>query len=65
MCQIKYFDLNILEMAELGDCKKFISQPTVQNMLTSVWIGQESYKTGLKKTLKVYIKLTFYEEKFH
>ena len=62
MCQIKYFDLNILEMAELGDCKKFISQPTVQNILTSVWIGQESYKTGLKKTLKVYIKLTFYEE---
>jgi hypothetical protein len=55
MCEIKYFNLNILEMAELGDCKKFISQPTVQNILTSVWLGQESYKTGLTKTLKVLI----------
>jgi hypothetical protein len=55
MCKIKYFNLNILEMAELGDCKKFISQPTVQNILTSVWLGQESYKTGFTKTFKVLI----------
>lgn len=55
MCEIKYFNLNILEMAELGDCKKFISQPTVQNILTSVWLGQESYKTGFTKTFKFLI----------
>ena len=60
MSKIMYFNLNILEMAEIGDCKKFISQPTVQNILTSVWLGQESYKTGFRKNLKVSFFLNLY-----
>ena len=60
MSKIMYFNLNILEMAEIGDCKKFISEPTVQNILTSVWLGQESYKTGFIKNLKVSFFLNLY-----
>jgi hypothetical protein len=59
MSKITYFNLNILQMAEIGDCKRFISQPTVQNILTSIWLGQESYKTGYRKTIKVSSSMTY------
>ena len=42
-------------MADESNCLKFISLPSVQNLVSSVWNGQISYKSGLLYNLKVFI----------
>ena len=42
-------------MAQIGDCKKFVAHPAVQNLLSSMWVGQSSYKIGFKQNLKFLI----------
>jgi hypothetical protein len=42
-----YNNLDCLQMADESNCLKFISLPSVQNLVSSVWNGQISYKSGL------------------
>ena len=48
-----YFDLNILEMAQIGRCKEFAAHSAVQNLLTSIWIGHSKYYESFNKNFKV------------
>ncbi len=50
-----YNNLDCLQMADESNCLKFISLPSVQNLVSSVWNGQISYKSGLIYNLKVFI----------
>jgi hypothetical protein len=50
-----YNNLDCLQMADESNCLKFISLPSVQNLVSSVWNGQISYKSGLLYNLKVFI----------
>ncbi len=53
--RILYFKTHTLQMAQIGDCKQFVAHPAVQNLLTSIWIGQISFKIGFKQNLKFLI----------
>jgi hypothetical protein len=55
-----YNNLDCLQMADESNCLKFISLPSVQNLVTSVWNGQITYKSGLLYNLKVSILIIFY-----
>ncbi len=50
-----YDDLDCITLATQGSCLVFISVPSVQNMLTTVWNGELDYEPALKAKLKVYI----------
>ena len=50
---VPYYKLNCLEMASEADCQKFIALPSVQNLLTEIWIGKIEFKDGIKNNLKV------------
>ena len=43
----KFYKTNVLEIARVSDCKKFISHPLVQNLLTIVWCGTSYNKASL------------------
>jgi hypothetical protein len=47
-----YNNLDCLQMADESNCLKFISLPSVQNLVSSVWNGQISYKSGLLYSFK-------------
>ena len=51
-----------LEMAQNGDCKNFIAHPSVQSVLTEIWVGKTAYQPGFKDKIKV--KLTLIEKYF-
>jgi hypothetical protein len=48
-----YEDLDCLELAIQGNCKKFISLTCVQNLITEIWNGEVNVKGGFKGSLKV------------
>ena len=50
---IPYFNLNCLEMAVEAKCLKFISLPSVQNLLTDIWNGKIVFKTSFKSGIAV------------
>jgi hypothetical protein len=53
MNKILYFQIDTLQMAQIGDCKQFVAHSAVQNLLTSIWLGQISFKIGFKQNMKV------------
>ena len=55
-----YNNLDCLQMADESNCLKFISLPSVQNLVTSVWNGQITYKSGLLYNLKVSILIILF-----
>lgn len=48
-------DINCFEMAVEGDCKLFLSSPTVQNVLTDMWYNKTIQKSSFKNEAMVYI----------
>ena len=40
MSKLKYLGHNCLELAEDGNCLKFMSTPTVQNWIETFWYGK-------------------------
>jgi hypothetical protein len=42
-----FFTNNVLEIAKFSECKKFISHPMVQNLLTTLWYGSSYHKASL------------------
>jgi hypothetical protein len=55
--EIKLFGTNCLEIANTGECEKFIAYPCVQNLLDTDWYGNTSTKSNLKATFKFLISL--------
>ena len=39
---IEFFQMTPLDMALIGDCKNFVSHPSVQNLLTKIWNGHSA-----------------------
>jgi hypothetical protein len=50
---IPYFGIDCLQMAVEARCLKFLALPTVQNLVTDIWNGKISSKSGFKAALKV------------
>ena len=55
--KIPYFNLDCLQMAVEANCQKFVSLTSVQNLLTDIWYGKVSSKSGIKANIKVKILL--------
>ncbi len=36
---VPYYNIDLLEMAVEGDSKKFVSHPSIQDLLTNIWHG--------------------------
>jgi hypothetical protein len=53
--KIPLYNLDCLQMAVEADCQKFVALTSVQNLLTGIWYGKVSSKSGVKATLKVYL----------
>jgi hypothetical protein len=51
--KIPFFNLDCLQMAVEADCQRFVALSSVQNLLTDIWFGKVTSKTGLKASLKV------------
>ena len=50
---IEFFQMTPLDMALIGDCKNFVSHPSVQNLLTKIWNGHSAQNNSLMNLLKV------------
>ena len=51
--KIPFFNLDCLQMAVEADCQKFVALSSVQNLLTDIWYGKVTSKSGAKASLKV------------
>lgn len=48
-----YYGIDTLEMAVEADCKKFVSQASVQKLLTDIWYGRVLKAADMKMNFKV------------
>lgn len=51
--EVSIFGLNCLEMAVIGNRKKFVATELVQNLLTQIWNGKVTSKTDLATRIQV------------
>lgn len=51
--EVSIFGLNCLQMAVIGNRKKFVSAALVQNLLTQIWNGKVTSRTDLATRIKV------------
>lgn len=58
--KIPMFNLDCLQMAVEADCQKFVSLSSVQNLLTDIWLGKVTSKSGSKATIKVSDSISSY-----
>ena len=50
---IPHYEIDSLQMAVEGDCKKFVPHSAVQNLLNKLWIGKYELKSDFA-LLKVF-----------
>jgi hypothetical protein len=46
--KIPFYNLDCLQMAVQADCQKFVALSSVQNLLTDIWHGKLTCKSGFK-----------------
>ena len=51
--KIPIYKMDCLQMAVKAKCLKFVSLPAVQNLITEIWNGNMSSKSGFKGNLKL------------
>ncbi len=54
-----YFNVNLLQMAVEADCKRFVAQSAVQNLLTYIWNGKLTPRAGLMANATVCFDFSF------
>lgn len=59
--KIPFYNLDCLQMAVEAHCQKFVALSSVQNLLTDIWYGKLTQKSGIKASIKV--KFNFFSEK--
>ena len=50
---VPYYGIDSLKMAVEANCKKFVSQPSVQVLLTDIWNAKIDFKTSGVAALSV------------
>jgi hypothetical protein len=48
-----YFNISLLQMSVEANCRRFVAQPAVQNLLTYIWNGLIVHKLGIVSTIQV------------
>lgn len=44
-----FYKVDCLRMAVVANCEEFISHPSIQKLLTDIWYGKMTQKSGIKE----------------